>query len=96
VSVTSLPWIEVNDKGLVEHPNCKDSMMDRIELIEEDETVECWFPKLRKLSDRKSSLSKDGAKLTVSVSELEMSLLVHAEPTADLGLVTESVPRNSA
>jgi hypothetical protein len=67
VSVTSPPWSEVNDKGLVEHPNCKDSMMDRIELIEEGETVECRFPKLRKLSDQKSSLSKDGAKLTVSV-----------------------------
>jgi hypothetical protein len=92
LSFTPLPWIEVIDKGLVEHAKCKDSMMDRSELIEEDETVECTFLKLRKLSDQKSSLSNDGVEL--SVSELEMSLPVHAKPTTELEHVSNSVPRN--
>jgi hypothetical protein len=67
-------------------------MMDRSELIEEDETVECRFLKLRKLSDQKSSLSNDGVEL--SVLELEMSLPVHAKPTTELERVTKTVPRN--
>jgi hypothetical protein len=92
LSVTPLPWIEVNDKGLVEHAKCKDSMMDFVELIQEDETVECRFLKLRKLSDQKSRLSNDGVEL--SVSELEMPLPVHAKPTTELEHVTKSVPRN--
>jgi hypothetical protein len=66
--------------------------LDRSELIEEDETLECRFLKLRKLSDQKSSLSNDGVEL--SVSELEMSLPVHAKPTTELEHVTKSVPRN--
>jgi hypothetical protein len=39
--VTPFPWMETENSDLVEFANCKELMMDRGELMKEDEILEC-------------------------------------------------------
>jgi hypothetical protein len=61
--------IETKNSGLVEFAKCKELMMDRGELMKEDENVECRVLKL-KMNDQKISLLNNGVKH--NVSELQM------------------------
>jgi hypothetical protein len=61
--------IETKNSGLVEFAKCKELMMDRGELMKEDENVECRARKL-KMNDQKVSLLNNGVKH--NVSELQM------------------------